>query len=223
MAMRGADHDGRWVVKDFIGREWRLSIVINAEAGDALSRPKARETIANLVYFAFAVGIAESETAAALLDIYMELTGRSPSHLGWWSEGLTLDTAERVGRELEWAAECGRLRAEAGWDWTKPTYVEHMPDAITAPETPDPEPPSLGASTLEVLDWIEIILRDDQGQPVADARCILTFADSSVLESLTGTDGRVRADAIAPGLCSVEFPDHHAMAGESETDALPGM
>ncbi len=56
--------------------------------------------------------------------------------------------------------------------------------------------------------WIEILLVDEQEQPVADRRYRITLPDGvTVKEGRTDARGHARLEEIDPGTCKVSFPD----------------
>ncbi len=64
--------------------------------------------------------------------------------------------------------------------------------------------------------WIEIVLLDDDGEPVANERCRLALPDGSVRVHTLDARGRLRLDGIEPGACEVSFPDRDARDWRSE-------
>ena len=55
--------------------------------------------------------------------------------------------------------------------------------------------------------WIEIVLKDDQGNPIPNERYKLKLPDGSIQEGSLDGDGRARVDGIEPGSAEVSFPD----------------
>jgi hypothetical protein len=55
--------------------------------------------------------------------------------------------------------------------------------------------------------WIEVVLVDAAGRPVAGERCRLLLPDGSVRVEVLDASGRLRLDGIDPGTCDVSFPD----------------
>ena len=81
------------------------------------------------------------------------------------------------------------------------------PEAEPEPEQSAPPPPG------EELTWIEIVLVDEEDQPVAGEKCELTGPDGAPVGTYTtDSEGRVRLDDIEPGMYSVAFNelDHDA-------------
>jgi uncharacterized protein (DUF2345 family) len=55
-------------------------------------------------------------------------------------------------------------------------------------------------------DWIEIVLMDDNQQPVAGEPYSIQLPDGSIVEGKLGEDGRARHEGIQKGTCQVKFP-----------------
>lgn len=55
--------------------------------------------------------------------------------------------------------------------------------------------------------WIEIELKDDDGNPVPNERYRIRLADGSTREGHLDANGRARVDGIEPGTAQVSFPD----------------
>jgi hypothetical protein len=58
--------------------------------------------------------------------------------------------------------------------------------------------------------FIEIVLENQEGEPVRDALCHLTLTDGTVRKVRLDADGRVRVPGIDPGMCEVSFPEFDA-------------
>lgn len=58
--------------------------------------------------------------------------------------------------------------------------------------------------------WIEITLKDAEGNPVAGERYKLKLADGRVMEGRLDANGRARVNGIDPGTAQVSFPDRDA-------------
>lgn len=65
-------------------------------------------------------------------------------------------------------------------------------------EVPAPE-------ARRVKDWVEIVLVDEEDQPVAGADYEITLPDGSTLTGQTGQGGRIRITDIDPGVCRFSF------------------
>jgi type VI secretion system secreted protein VgrG len=62
-------------------------------------------------------------------------------------------------------------------------------------------------SKKKPLSWIEIVMVDEDGNPVAGAGYQITLPDGSVDSGTLDEKGFVRLDGIDPGTCQVTFPD----------------
>jgi hypothetical protein len=60
---------------------------------------------------------------------------------------------------------------------------------------------------LAFKDYIEISLRDTEGNPRVDERYVIHLPDGSTKEGRLDSRGKARADGIPPGQIRVEFPD----------------
>ncbi len=56
-------------------------------------------------------------------------------------------------------------------------------------------------------DWIEIELKDDQGNTIPNERYRIKLPDGSTQEGNLDANGRARVDGIDPGTAQVSFPD----------------
>jgi hypothetical protein len=61
----------------------------------------------------------------------------------------------------------------------------------------------------KALEWIEIELVDEDGEPVGNQRYRVELPDGSIREGRLNARGFVRIDRVDPGTCKVMFPDHH--------------
>jgi uncharacterized surface anchored protein len=59
-------------------------------------------------------------------------------------------------------------------------------------------------------DWVELELVNGKGEPVPGATFELTAADGTVISDRLDDAGRIRIEGLAPGTCTVRFPDHDA-------------
>ena len=53
--------------------------------------------------------------------------------------------------------------------------------------------------------FIEIVVVDENDEPVADENYRLVLTDGSVREGVLGSDGRIFVDSILPGKCRLSF------------------
>ena len=60
--------------------------------------------------------------------------------------------------------------------------------------------------------WIEIALVDDEGEPRAGERYVVTTSDGRRLEGHLDDSGHARLDGLRPGSCKIQFPDLHDTA-----------
>lgn len=73
---------------------------------------------------------------------------------------------------------------------------------------PDELPPA--PIEEEATDWIEIVVRDDEGRPY-DGPYRIHLPDGSIFDGKL-SNGRVRHSGIKPGTCKVTFPELDAAA-----------
>lgn len=98
----------------------------------------------------------------------------------------------------------GRLKVAVIHPWT-PGIDSGGADA--AAEEPQKEQPP--AEIPEELDWIEVVLKDRDGQVLAGERYTLDLSDGRTLSGTLDSEGKIRVDGIPPGMCRVRFPDLH--------------
>lgn len=55
--------------------------------------------------------------------------------------------------------------------------------------------------------WIEIVLVDATGAPIAGERCRVRLPDGTTREARLDAGGRLMLDGIVAGSCEVTFPD----------------
>jgi hypothetical protein len=78
------------------------------------------------------------------------------------------------------------------------------------------KPPKTVEERKERKNWIEIELRDEEGEPVPGARYQVTLSDGgTVAEGTLDEKGFVRIEGIDPGNVKVTFPDLDQDALES--------
>jgi hypothetical protein len=147
-------------------------------------------------------GMGTARTTADLLEIYEALTGRPlDRRKRRWERGEEgwRERRDAMRRVLFDALEAGWLVCEA----VAPIFAS-VPFVAEDDLEPGPEPV---VQEVETSDWIAVVLRDDEGRPVANARCIITPAGSLPVEAVTSDDGRVLLRGLARGPCTIEFPD----------------
>ena len=107
-------------------------------------------------------------------------------------------------------------KIEAEWEYE---YHEDTDDIPTEEETEKGyNPPeyffrvivacvSADSGLLEFKDWIEIILKDEFGDPIANANYVLKLADGSEIEGQLDENGHTEVQDIKPGSYWIYFPD----------------
>ncbi len=65
--------------------------------------------------------------------------------------------------------------------------------------------------------WVEVLVVDENDQPVSDEPYRLVLTDGSIREGVLGPDGRVRVDGIPEGTCRFSLPDRHNNYSEPVT------
>lgn len=63
------------------------------------------------------------------------------------------------------------------------------------------------AYILEFEDWIEITLKDSEGNPIPNAEYIVYLPDGQERQGTLDGNGYARVDNIEPGSCQISFPD----------------
>ena len=66
-------------------------------------------------------------------------------------------------------------------------------------------------SSFKVKTWIEILLRDQKGNPIPNEKYSVKLPDGSKREGSLDGDGGAHIDQIDPGTCLVSFPDIDAL------------
>lgn len=89
-------------------------------------------------------------------------------------------------------------------------YRDTRPRALTLDDAPEQLDEPARDEIAERSDWIEVLIEDRAGEPVANVRYILTLADGSTREGRTNRQGLLRYDRIASGSCTISLPDHDA-------------
>lgn len=136
--------------------------------------------------------VRRSDLAAArhmLFEADMLATGRAP--VGpLRSDRLLWDRIERAFRERR------LVLYESIQSLPAPKNVP-TPEAPPAP----PEPPP------KKLDWVEIVLLDEEGVPVADEKYSVQLPDGSTREGTLDANGTARIEEFEAGTCFVTFPE----------------
>lgn len=90
--------------------------------------------------------------------------------------------------------------------------VREVHGTIT-PETPDePDEPDEPDDIIERLTWIEVLVEDEDHQPVANVAYKLVLPDGSVRVGKTNQAGIARHDQIPTGECTFELTELDAEA-----------
>jgi hypothetical protein len=70
-----------------------------------------------------------------------------------------------------------------------------------------PEEQSQDPDSQVTLSWIEIVLVDEDGNPVVGERYRVTLSDDTVADGTLDQNGFARVDPIPQGNCKITFPD----------------
>ena len=209
-----------WIVEDSFGRRWRLWLAAHGAPG-GLPREGARAALEALVQSCLGGKHAHERLGfGALFTIHerlsgVPLSGRSSQPVDGATARRRLETVAAVLGRAGWA---GRLRieraalaygAQAGGP-ARPAsdrapaqrsraVVEEAPDTIRdAPSTGSPAP---------VLDWIGVVIRDEDGTLLSNVRCRITAPGRAPTEMTTDASGRLLLRSIESGSCAIELPD----------------
>jgi hypothetical protein len=71
-----------------------------------------------------------------------------------------------------------------------------------------------GAASDPAKGWVQVVVTDEDGEPVSGVLCRITTPDGKVEEATTGPDGSLSLSSIPDGTCKIEFPDHDRRALE---------
>jgi hypothetical protein len=173
---------------------WR----VDGSAGIWLVRGDAREEAR-----ALRGELVAREAAAARVDAWF------PS--GWGDEGTR--TLAAIGRALMGGFP-GEGVPEAAW--LKGTLRRALLDGRVTAVRVGLEAPAWGGEEEEPVtapppdarrakDWIEIVLVDDENNPVSGAEYEITLPDGSKLTGQTSAAGTIRLSDIDPGVCEFSF------------------
>jgi hypothetical protein len=142
---------------------------------------------------------ADAFSRDCVLEMYEEL--RWP--IFHWRPASTDELQQDVLPEIEEAFECGRLVA----------FKSPRPD-IRADLFP-PEKGADSAQEVEPSDWVEIVCRDEEGEPYVGPYQ-LELPDGRVVSGQLNMGGRVRLDGITAGSCKVTFPELEKLSVSAE-------
>ncbi|MCA9699684.1 MAG: carboxypeptidase regulatory-like domain-containing protein [Myxococcales bacterium] len=84
-----------------------------------------------------------------------------------------------------------------------PRYSTQRSESLAAQEHQGEAEPQSEAK----LDWIEILIEDEAGEPVRNVRCLVTLPDGSERHARTDSNGLIRYDGIPSGNCSISVLD----------------
>ncbi|WP_394849743.1 LysM peptidoglycan-binding domain-containing protein [Pendulispora brunnea] len=120
------------------------------------------------------------------------------------------DYLHEVARDLRCAVKTGLLRVE---------LIPRYGIAFSRDKTPSERPPEQAKG--EASDWVAFRLVDQDGEPVARRRFVLTGADKDERQGVLTSAGRERFERMAPGECKLVFGDFD-VSDFSEPRALAG-
>ncbi|HLT36115.1 MAG TPA: hypothetical protein VK034_07510 [Enhygromyxa sp.] len=130
---------------------------------------------------------------------------RYRSLLGHTRGGWQLDSRRSLLEQLARAVARGELvfvrRALTTVSGTRP----ELPPEYVPPPVED-----------EVLDWIEILVEDQDGRPLREIGYEITLPDGAVRRGRTTRDGVVRLDEIPSGECKFSLTDFDESAWEQQ-------
>lgn len=121
-------------------------------------------------------------------------------------DGFDRSHARELARDFEWRALTGQLTVE---EVQRPVVVlrgepveraRGPAPAAAPPPVREPPPPRAPEKT-----WIEFLLLDRKGNPVAGQPCRVKLADGSTQEARTDERGLARLHGIDPGDCELSF------------------
>jgi hypothetical protein len=116
-----------------------------------------------------------------------------------------LNRSSERGRAQDAVAVLGELRRMI--DRGELVFVA-LPQRTTSARPIQIEEPDVGDSTgpeeiVEDTDWIEILVADEDDQPVRDVAFELELPDGSIRRGRTNADGIARCDRIPSGTCKL--------------------
>jgi len=79
----------------------------------------------------------------------------------------------------------------------------------------DVEGVTADSDLLTFKDWIEIELKDREGQPIPEERYVVDLPDGSQEKGTLDQQGKAKIDDVPPGRVKVEFPDFGAATVEA--------
>lgn len=152
-----------------------------------------------------------------ILDLWSFLRGTSPTVP---SQLTTAELRRSFLPDLDRAFRLGELsllrqvREASAPSIPGPQAATLRDEMIARQETAREAEPSAGQSRRKETPssetrktWIGIELIDDDGQPVASERYVITLPDGVRKQGTLDAQGRALIDQIDPGTCQVSFPD----------------
>jgi hypothetical protein len=98
----------------------------------------------------------------------------------------------------------GLLR-DVGTGWVRVHALEPAPRPTYTHTLPEQGAPLPASTREDAPTWVEAILEDEDGTPLADVGYRLTLPDGSLVEGRTDEAGRVYVDPVPPGECRIEL------------------
>jgi len=191
------------------GREWRLrtsfrDVVIRVTALSATPRRAQSPLLSELL---FELQARNPEVSRVLSEVQHTLSGIGPVP---GPAAFSQVRSNLLERDLRDASRRGQLEVEEITS-TRPAR-RRFSDAPVAS--------ALGPQDEEV-DFIELVLVDQDDQPLARRAFNIELPSGAVRSGQTDADGRARVDGIPPGQCNITFPDFE-QRDYAFKPALPG-
>jgi hypothetical protein len=122
---------------------------------------------------------------------------------------LLQQTSHRGGDPQDEAALVAALRRQI--DRGELVFRQHPRRIVDArviePHVPPVREPHETEDIVEGVDWIEVLVTDEQGEPVVGVPFELELPDGSVRRGHTNRSGIARCDAIPSGSCKLTLVD----------------
>lgn len=148
----------------------------------------------------------EPDARRVLVAMFTALHG--PLELDPWASD---EIVRRIGPALQTAFERGDLVVLAA------KRVNATPPVRVVPVSAPP-PPGLPTTPKT---FIEIVLLDDRGQPLAGEPYRIVLPDGSIRTGTLDRDGFAREDNLDPGVCDVSFPRIDGREWGTRRQAVP--
>lgn len=188
------------------GREWRLRTAFR-DVVIRVTAPTRRAQSPLLNELLFELHGRNPEVSRVLLEVQHALKGVGPLRRADALSQARLNLAER---DLVEAARRGQLELEEVIP-TRPARRRLSAAPVAS---------SLGPQD-EAVDFIELVLVDQDDQPVARRPFNVELPSGAVRSGQTDDAGRARVDGIPPGQCKITFPDFEKR-DYAFKEALPG-